>query len=237
LRQTGARVRGLFVTGTDTGVGKTILSAALLAAMKSEGRRVTAYKPVVTGLTDTGEIAARGEWPADHELLARAAGMDPEDVTPLRYGPAVSPHLAARLAGERIDPERLLSGAREAGAGDVNGTLIVEGVGGLLTPLADEYTVCDLAAALGLAVLIAARPGLGTINHTLLTLRVARSAGLNVRAVILTPWPGDPAELERSNRETIARLGDVQVEGLPKVTSPALADLARAGAELADRLT
>jgi dethiobiotin synthetase len=238
----GADVRGLFVTGTDTGVGKTILSSVLLAAMRSEGRRVQAYKPVVTGLTDQGEIAARGEWPADHELLASAAGMDPADVAPLRYGPAVSPHLAAQLAGERIDPERLLSGAREAearcaGAGDGTGTLIVEGVGGLLTPLAEHYTVCDLAAALGLGVLIAARPGLGTINHTLLTLRVARSAGLDVRAVILTPWPRDTSELERSNRETIARLGDVQVEGLPTVRSPALADLARAGAELASRLT
>ena len=241
-------MRGFFVTGTDTGVGKTILSAALLAAMGSEGTRVQAYKPVVTGLTDHGEIAARGEWPADHELLARAAGMEPADVAPLRYGPAVAPHLAAQLAGERIDPEHLLSGAREAeariagvghradGAGEVTGTLIVEGVGGLLTPLADDYTVCDLAAALGLAVLIAARPGLGTINHTLLTLRVARSAGLDVRAVVLTPWPREPTTLERSNRETIARLGDVEVEDLPTVASPALADLARAGAKLASRL-
>jgi dethiobiotin synthetase len=110
------------------------------------------------------------------------------------------------------------------------------GVGGLLTPLADDYTVCDLAAALGLAVLIAARPGLGTINHTLLTLRVARSAGLDVRAVVLTPWPREPTTLERSNRETIARLGDVEVEDLPTVASPALADLARAGAKLASRL-
>jgi dethiobiotin synthetase len=235
-------VRGLFVTGTDTGVGKTILSAALLAAMSSEGRRVQAYKPVVTGLTDQVEIAARGEWPADHELLARAAGMEPEDVAPLRYGPAVSPHLGAQLAGERIDPERLLSGAREAeariaGAGDGTGTLVVEGVGGLLTPLAERYTVCDLAAALGLGVLIAARAGLGTINHTLLTLTVARSAGLDVRAVILTPWPLDPTEIERSNRETIARLGDVEVAGLARVPSPALTDLARAGAQLAGRLT
>jgi dethiobiotin synthetase len=242
LGATVAGVRGLFVTGTDTGVGKSILSAALLAAMRIEGRRVQAYKPVVTGLADEGEIAARGEWPADHELLAYAAGMDPENVAPLRYGPAVSPHLAAQLAGERMDPERLLSGAREAeartaGAGDATGTLIVEGVGGLLTPLADDYTVCDLAAALGLAVLIAARGGLGTINHTLLTLRVARSAGLDVRAVILTPWPREPTVLERSNRETIARLGDVEVEGLPMVTSPALPDLARAGAELAKQLT
>jgi dethiobiotin synthetase len=228
-------VEGLFITATGTGVGKTILSAALLAAMAAEGERVGAYKPVVTGLDDEAEIAARGQWPADHELLGVMAGMDPGEVAPLRYGPAVSPHLAAQLAGERIDPARLLAGAAAAGASmgtDDAGTLIVEGVGGLLTPLADDHTVCDLAVALGLPVLIAASTGLGTINHTLLTLRVARSAGLHVRAVVLTPWPAAPSTIERSNRETIGRLGEVAVAGLALVESPDRSALARAGAEL-----
>ena len=155
--------------------------------------------------------------------------MDPDEVTPLRYGPAVSPHLAAALAGERTDPARLLAGA---GSGEDASTLVVEGVGGLLAPLADDYTVCDLAVAIGLPVLIAARPGLGTINHTLLTLQVARVAGLDVRAVVLTPWPEQPTVLQRSNRSTIARLGRVQVESLSRVASPATADLAQAGARL-----
>ena len=198
-----------------------------------------AYKPVVTGLEDEAEIAARGQWPADHELLAAVAGMDPDEVSPLRYGPAVSPHLAAQLAGERIDPAQLLAAARPDGAArpdDAAGTLIVEGVGGLLTPLADDYAVCDLAVALGLPVLIAARPGLGTINHTLLTLRVARASGLDVRAVVLTPWPKEPTVLERSNRETIARLGEVRGQTLSHVASAALADLAQAGSPLLDTL-
>jgi dethiobiotin synthetase len=81
-------------------------------------------------------------------------------------------------------------------------------------------------------VLIAAKPGLGTINHTLLTLDAARSAGLDVRAVVLTPWPEQTSELERSNRETIARLGDVEVEILPFVPAADVATLARAGATL-----
>jgi dethiobiotin synthetase len=105
----------------------------------------------------------------------------------------------------------------------------VEGVGGLLVPLADEYTVCDLAVAIGLPVVIAARPGLGTINHTLLTLQAARSVGLHVCAVVLTPWPAEPKALERSNRETIARLGEVEVAGLAHVPSPTVAELAGAG--------
>jgi dethiobiotin synthetase len=216
-------MRGLFVNGTDTGVGKTILSAALLAAMSAAGEPVRAHKPVVTGLDEP----PNGIWPPDHELLAAVAGMTPEEVSPLRYGPAVSPHLAARLAGEEIDPDGLLARARRAGEGDVS--LIVEGVGGLLTPLVDGYAVRDLAVALGLPVLIAARPGLGTINHTLLTIEAARTVGLDVRAVVLTPWPAEPSVLERSNLETIARLGDVEVAGLGHVPSPAAADLARFG--------
>jgi dethiobiotin synthetase len=228
-------VRGLFVTATDTGVGKTVLSAALLAAMAADGRAVRAYKPVVTGLEDRAEIEARGPWPADHELLAAVAGMEPEEVSPLRFGPAVSPHLAAQLAGERIDPEQLLASAHALAPTDAQ-TLVVEGVGGLLTPLADEYTVCDLASALGLPVLVAARPGLGTINHTLLTLACARAAGLDVAAVVLTPWPDRPNAMQSSNCSTIARLGEVRVETLGWVASPSPTDLAQAGSRLLDLL-
>jgi dethiobiotin synthetase len=217
-------MRGLLVTGTDTDAGKTILAAALLAAMAAAGEPALAHKPAVTGLDQP-----RGRWPRDHELLGAVSGMSPEQVAPLRYGPAVSPHLAAELAGERIDPEALAAAARAAGE---QGPVIVEGAGGLLSPLADDYTVCDLAAALALPVLIAARPGLGTINHSLLTLAAARAAGLDVRAVVLTPWPAEPSRLERSNRDAIAGMGDVNVAGLPAVERPDAALLARAGAQL-----
>jgi dethiobiotin synthetase len=219
-------MRGLFVTGTGTGVGKTVLSAALLAAMSKAGMRVRAHKPVVTGLDERSETG----WPPDHELLASVAGMTPEEVAPLRYGPAVSPHLAAALAGETIDPADLIARARGTGIDD--GALIVEGVGGLLVPFTDEFTVRNLAAALGLPVVIAATPGLGTINHTLLSIESARAAGLEVRAVVLTPWPDAPGEMECSNRETIARLGEIEVIDLGRVQSPAPADLARAGEAL-----
>lgn len=224
-------MRGLFVTGTDTGVGKTIVSASLLAAMAAAGERVRAYKPVVTGLDDPPQAltGAQSSWPADHELLGAAASMPPEAVSPLRFGPAVSPHLAAQLAGEPIHPERVLAHAR---AGEAGEALIVEGVGGLLAPLTENHTICDLAAELALPLVIAARPGLGTINHTLLTLRVARDAGLDVRAVVLTPWPQEPTVLERSNRETIAHMGDVEVRTLRLLRGPEPGELARAGEEL-----
>ncbi len=167
---------------------------------------------------------------ADHELLGRAAGMTAEQVAPLRYGPAVSPHLAAQLAGERSTQRN--SSPRPDQRRHEQNTLIVEGVGGLLAPLAEDYTVRDFAVALELPLLIAARPGLGTINHTLLTLEAARAAGLDVLAVVLTPWPQKPNEIERSNRETIARLGEIEVATLGHVRSPNVADLARAGEEL-----
>ena len=92
--------------------------------------------------------------------------------------------------------------------------------------------MCDLAHDLGLALLIAARPGLGSISHTLLTLQAARAAHLEVRAVVLTPWPAQPGVIESSNRETIARLGAIEVETLAHVASPDRAALARAGAAL-----
>ena len=236
-------MRGLFVTGTGTGVGKTILSACLLAAIAAAGEPVRAHKPVVTGLEDPP-----GEWPPDHALLGAIAGMDPEEVAPLRYGPAASPHLAAELAGEPLDPTRLLAAARVAGAtrgpgaGAAEGdreaphpeasVLIVEGVGGLLVPLAEDYTVRDLAAQLGLPLVIAAPPGLGTINHTLLTLHAARAAGLEVCAVVLTPWSERPSTVARSNRATIGRLGAIEVCGLPYLPGPSPIALAQAGARL-----
>lgn len=214
-------MRGLFVTGTGTGVGKTIVGAALLAAMRAAGEPARAYKPVVTGLDEPA-----GEWPPDHELLGLAAGLDPDEVAPLRYGPAVSPHLAAQLAGERIDPASLVARARE----HADRTLVVEGVGGLLVPLAEDYTVRDLAVELGLPVVIAASPGLGTINHTLLTIDAARAAGLDVRAVLLTPWPTEPSDTEESNRATLARIGAIEVTSLEQIAN--FAALARAGERL-----
>jgi dethiobiotin synthetase len=217
--------RGCFVTATDTAVGKTVLAAALVASLAARGEPVRALKPVVTGVEEPEPGV-----PADHELLARVGGLAPDEVAPLRFGPAVSPHLAAQLAGTTIDVGELLDAAHAA-AGDGE-TLVVEGVGGLLVPLAPGWDVRAFARELGLPVVIAARPGLGTINHTLLTLEAARAAGLDVRAVVLTPWPALPSTMESSNRATIAQLGDVEVSTLARVAALAPAELAVAGAQL-----
>ncbi|HEY4996656.1 MAG TPA: dethiobiotin synthase [Solirubrobacteraceae bacterium] len=223
-------MRGLFITGTDTGVGKTAISAALLAAISETGERVRAFKPVVTGIAEAPAQAGESEpWPADHELLARAADMSAAEVSPHLYPAAVSPHLAARLVGETIDPAALLAHARR---GDAAATVIVEGVGGLLVPLTEEYSVRDLALALGLPIVIVARPDLGTINHTLLTIESARAVGLHVAAVVLNRWPAAAGVLERSNRSTISQLGQVEVATFGELACPTREALARAGQEL-----
>lgn len=219
-------LRGFFVTGTDTGVGKTVLAAALAAGLRGHGVRVAACKPVITGLE---EPTAPG-WPPDHELLARATGSMAREVALMSYGPAVSPHLAAELAARPIDPGELERKIVAAAAGA--DLVVVEGTGGLLVPLSDGYDIRRLATSLGLPLLVAARPGLGTINHTLLTLEAARAAGLRVAAVVLTPWPASPDQIERSNRATIAALGGVAVEVLPQIARADLGLLEQAGRAL-----
>ena len=203
-------------------MGKSVVAAALCAVLVERGDAVTAFKPVVTGLDEPAE-----EWPRDHELLARAGGgrQSPEQVAPYRFGPPLSPHYAAELAGETIEPARLVAAAGAAG----DGPLIAEGVGGLLVPITPGYLVRDLAIDVGLPVLIAARTGLGTINHTLLTIEAARAAGLTVAGVVMTPWPDTPEPIELSNRATVERLGGAPVSGLPS-TDPG--SLASAGSHL-----
>jgi dethiobiotin synthetase len=218
--------RGLFVTGTGTDVGKTVVAAAICAALRAREERVAAFKPVVSGTKERVDP----DWPPDHELLAAASGEDPADVSPAVFAAPLSPHLAAELAGAPLDPA-LLRGAFDARAAEAD-TVVVEGVGGLLVPLTRDYLVRDLAVDLGLPLVVAASPGLGTINHTLLTLEAARTAGLLVAGVVLTPWPDAPSAMEDDNRATITRLGEVDVATLPRLPRANPALLARAGATL-----
>lgn len=212
-------MRGLFVTGTDTGVGKSVVAAAICAGLVAQGHRVAAFKPVVTGLDDPP-----GEWPYDHELLASVTGQEPSAVAPWQFGPPASPHLAAKLEGATLEPAELLAAARRAG--EYADALVCEGVGGLMVPITPGYLVRDFALDMRLPLVVASRPGLGTINHTLLTLEAARAAGLEPIAVVMTPWPGEPGRLERSNRETVERLGGVSVVTLPECTPDSLAEAA-----------
>ena len=213
-------MRGVLVTGTGTEVGKTVVAAVIANTARSAGARVAVFKPAVSGLVDyplapeTWESAP--ELP-DHALLRLAAGsaQGDDEVAPYRYGPPVSPHLAAELARAPIDPD-LLRGAALDATQDAD-LLVCEGVGGFLVPLTADYLVRDLARDLALPVMVVGLPGLGTINHTLLTIESVCAAGLEVASVVLNRWPAETSATERSNLETIERLGGVAVETLPEL--------------------
>jgi dethiobiotin synthetase len=184
----------LFVTGSDTGVGKTFVACALASLLRQRGRRVAVMKPIETGVEREPEDAVR---------LRQAAG-DPaplDDVCPYRLR---APAVAARLEGVTIDVDRLVALAeRRAAAADV---LLVEGAGGLLVPVVGTVTFLDVAARLAAPVLIVGANRLGTINHCALTARVARDAGLRVCAFVLSqPSPETDASAS-SNAEMIAAL-------------------------------
>lgn len=187
----------LFVTGTDTGVGKTVASAALARSERTAGRRVAYCKPVQTGL-------APGQ-PGDADFVAGAAGVPVTEC--LRLPEPLAPAVAAHRAGVDIDVDTLIKAIRAPAAGvDV---LIVEGAGGLLVPLTDAVTMADLAGRLGARLVVVTRPGLGTLNHTALTVEAARARGLDVAGLVVSGWPAPPGVTETTNLERLAAMAPV----------------------------
>jgi len=205
-------VSALFITGTDTGVGKTFVGCALAHALRAQERRVAVMKPVETGVDGTPEDAAR----------LRAAAADPaalDVVCPVRLRAPLAPAVAARLEGRTIEIDALVDAiARRAGAADV---LLVEGAGGLLVPIAARATYLDLALRARLPVLIVAPNRLGTINHCALTARVAQAAGLDVRGFVLTAPTPATDDSAATNAGAIAELTRLPCLGiLSHVASP-----------------
>ena len=202
--------RGIFVTGTDTGVGKTVVAAGLAGALRRRGIDTGVMKPFQTGTTmRDGQLFA-----PDAQFLVTVAGVDDPMalVCPVMLDAPLAPSAAAKLAGRRI------------GIGDVlpafdelcrrHSFLVVEGAGGLAVPIDGRDTMRDLAAVLQLPVVIVARPSLGTINHTTLTVEYARAAGLDVVGVVVSNYPDVPDLAEQTNPEAIEALTGVPVLGL-----------------------
>jgi dethiobiotin synthetase len=193
-------LKGVFVTATDTGVGKTTVSCALLSAWSRRGRRVAAMKPCETGGGD------------DAEKLIVACGrpLDPSLVRPYAFPLPASPEAAAQAAGA---PYVDIGNIRRAYAhlADEAELVLVEGAGGLLVPIEPRYTMADLAAALALPLLIVARPSLGTINHTLLTVEAARARGLSVLGVVFSRADERVGPEEPWTASQIGRHGQVRL--------------------------
>lgn len=209
-----------FVTGTDTGVGKTLASAALCRADREAGRMVLYAKPVQTGL----EQAEAG----DAAFVAAAAKVPVVEC--LRFPDPLAPAVAAERAGEVIDVGALLTDLEKAGDGFDR--VVVEGAGGLLVPLWGAVTMADLADALGAGLVVVTRPGLGTLNHTALTLEAANSRGLPVDGLVISGWPSDPGVTEQTNLERLSDMAPV-LGLLPDYPSLDTTDPATAPQELA----
>lgn len=201
--------RGIFITGTDTGVGKTVVAAALAHLLRLRGINAGVMKPVTSGCREeNGRLISD-----DALLLCQAAGVTCEpDSVPYLLREAVAPAEAARLDGVRIDFSRIReSFDRLAASHDY---MIVEGAGGLMVPLAGGLLVADLARMLELPLLVVARPGMGTINHTLLTCFAAQQMDLTVAGVIINNFPVSPGPAEQSAAHHIGSLCGAPVLGV-----------------------
>jgi dethiobiotin synthetase len=224
--------RGLFVTGTDTGVGKTFVAAALAAVLRARGVDVGVMKPVASGCV----AGAHGLVSRDARELQRAAATrDPgELVTPFAFRLPLAPAVAARRAGRRFSMARALIAYRRLARR--HELMIVEGVGGLLVPLGPRLCVADLAARMRLPLLVVVANRLGAINHALLTLNEARRRRLPVWRVVLNDVMRRRGDLaNRTNAAEIARAGrPAPVFRLPRCRS--LRDAARRLAPLAEEI-
>lgn len=199
---------GVFVTGTDTGVGKTTVAAALALFLRRRGLKVGVAKPVETGIPDPSALGP------DAALLQWAAGSDdpPETVSPYRFRPPLAPSIAGSREGVRIAPAALTESVRKTAEG--KDFVIVEGAGGLMVPLNGGFLIADLARSLGLPLLVVCRPGLGTINHTLLTIFAARTMDLPIAGFLVNGMPETPDESEKEAPHALASLASADLLGV-----------------------
>jgi dethiobiotin synthetase len=209
-------IKGIFITGTDTDVGKTWVAAGLTAALRQRGVAAVYFKPVQSGCPREGARLV----PTDAAFVRTLAELNEplEALTPITLSLPLAPGVAAAQAGVTVDLERIAASLRDlAGRYDF---FVVEGAGGLYVPLAGtEFLVLDLIRWLGLPLAVVAKSGLGTINHTVLTVKAAQTAGITVAGVILNRFPENPGLADKTNPEVIEALTGVPVLGkLPEVT-------------------
>jgi dethiobiotin synthetase len=203
--------RGFFITGTDTGVGKTVVAAALAIVLRESGRDVGVFKPVASGCVRRRE----GLVSEDAEFLAKAAEVPEtlEEISPVRFEEPLAPTVAAVRAGVETDLEPVWQAWRRLR--DAHEILLVEGIGGILCPVTRAMSVADLAKEFRLPLLVVARSTLGTINHTALAIEAARARGLAVAGVVVNRYNHESPDLaEMTSPDEIWRVTGVRVLGL-----------------------
>lgn len=216
--------KGFFVTGTDTGVGKTIITASLIKVAESLGLRPCGMKPIETGCLESRSKVKSSKLkveekevlrPSDGIFLREMAGMsEPIDlIAPIRFKNPLAPFTASEIERITVDFRKIQKAYTELFKKyDV---VIVEGIGGLLVPIAKDYYVLDLARDFALPLIIVARPGIGTINHTMLTVNYAIKEGLSVAGIIINySHPPEGSLAEKTNLKIITQLSSVPVFGI-----------------------
>ena len=213
---------GLFVTGTDTGVGKTVVSTALARGLREAGVDVGVMKPTETGVPKEG--------PEDARALVIAAGVDDplSLVCPLQFLLPAAPEASARFEGRAVSLDPIVDARHTLSAR--HDFMLVEGAGGLLVPFDAETSMADLAGRLGLPVLLVARASLGTINHTLLSLEACDRRGLDVVGVVVSHAEGMLSDADAENLDVLRRaLGDRLIGEILPAESPQAVDPKHAG--------
>ncbi|MBA3071599.1 MAG: dethiobiotin synthase [Nitrospirae bacterium] len=203
--------KGFFVTGTDTGVGKTVVAAALIKAAGLLGVKACGMKPVETGCTREGNVMV----PSDGMFLKEIAHMDEtvSHITPCCFEHELAPMVSAEMEGITVDLNKIRKAFDKLGR--TYQAIIVEGVGGLLVPINKDYFILDLAREMGLPLVVVARPGLGTINHTLLTVNYALKEGLGVAGIIINySYQSEGSMAEKTNPQVIEHLSPVPLIGI-----------------------
>ena len=211
---------GFFITGTDTGVGKTIITACLANLFKN--RNVGVMKPIETGV----DIECSSSSNSDAKFLMEITETQDslEDVCPYRFKLPASPFQAAKAEGKEIAPEIILQ--RFHALQSKHSMMLVEGIGGLMVPITQSYNVTNMALEIGLPLIIVSRVQVGTLNHTLMTINTAQQHGLKVKGVILNPaYEGELEPIEAEQGELIREFSNVPILG----TCPYITDFSNEG--------
>ena len=198
---------GLFITGTDTGVGKTLIAGGIAAVLREQGLKVGVFKPIASGCRDEGILISD-----DTEFLALCADADYSlsVITPVTYKTAAAPVTCVQVEGRAIDYEEIAAAYHYLC--EQTDVVIVEGIGGVLVPIDTEHTVLDLAVEFNLPTVIVARPDLGTINHSLLTIEAVRNAGLPVAGLVINGYNALEADIaEETAPDVICGFGDTNL--------------------------
>lgn len=208
--------RGYFITGTDTNIGKTVVTAGLLAGFHNRGIKTAVFKPVVSGaMIKDGQLVSQ-----DIQFYLCTAQIDqlPKEICCYCFEPPVSPHLAAKMAGVKIRLSVIKQAFQHLTT--MNQMVLVEGAGGLAVPVTGaDFTMADLARELRIPLILVTRPGLGTINHTVLTVEYAKGSGIAVKGIVVNGCPAEGLnQMEEDNVEMIKQMTGVPILGLlPRV--------------------